>query len=1796
MALLNFIYVGTFPDLDPFEGLGDVAAENQQNLTGQVFTPLQITTLDATDLGTGQLSIEGPATGFGARPQQTVTYNTGSGEVTERLDSNVGAVDVEVTLADGSTITTRASFAQMTNGDLFVADWQGDGSMSNLGEITSIRVINVLNTAHDEIWFYQSIEGTTVSAAPPPPADNSAPIFVNLSNGQLINIAENSTFVVDANALDTNGDALTYSIAGGADAARFTIDPNTGVLTFITPPDFEGQNSAVGNDDIYDVTIRVSDGNGGQQEVSLLVNVLDVNEGGGIGDGVVNGTGLRDIMNPGFGDAQGDVIDGADGLNDTILGGAGLDSIDGGAGDDFIDGGDNTGGDRPSPLDAPFEVLRGGDGNDTIVVGAEDAAYGGSGMDTFIIDRTQLTSFGTNAGGMLVVGDSTGSDFDTLDLRNAGNWRFGSLTTNGNGQPGFNGIIDLLDENGNDTGQNIQFFEIENFLGTPYSGTTPPPPSSTGDGVVDGTAGRDILNPGSIDAQGDQVDGSDGLNDTILGGAGLDSINGGAGNDFIDGGDNTGADRPSTLEAPFEVLDGGDGDDTIVVGAEDAAYGGEGSDTFIIDRTQLDSFGGTTGGMLVVGDSTGSDFDTLDLRNAGNWRISQLTTNGNGQPGFNGVIDLLDENGNDTGQNIQFFEIENILGTEFGTNAAPVFTNLVNGQTIDVAENTSFVVDVDASDADGDSLVYSIVGGEDETRFIIDATTGVLTFIAPPDFEGQNSASGDDIYQVTVRVSDGKGGQQDVSLNVNVTDVNETVPDGTVNGSGADDFMPIGFVDEQGDQIDGADGLNDRIDGGAGDDNIQYGAGNDTVFGGDGNDVIDDAPGFGANNGDNQIFAGAGNDVIFDSAGNDIVFGEAGNDFIGLESGGNDSADGGDGNDTIEGGAGNDTLTVGAGDRVLGQDDADTIIVDRAQLDAKDLTAANMTVDGGAGGVDADVLDLTGAGNWRIINQVTDSNGNGTNGTVEFLDGSGNPTGQVLNFTEIETILGTPYTPANQPPVFTNLVNGQTIDVAENTSFVVDADASDADGDALTYSIIGGEDAARFTIDPSTGALSFTSAPDFEGQNSASGDDIYQVTVRVSDGKGGQQDVSLNVNVTDVNEPDGTIDGLETGETMPVGYADADGDRVTEGGDRINANGGDDTVEAGGGNDTVDGGTGNDLLDGGTGIDSLLGGEGSDTLVGGLGNDTLAGGAGDDDHLLGAGDLALGGGGDDVFTFDPTNTDGPGTITVDGGADGTSGDAGGSENGDLGDVLDLTGLDNVTIVSPLVDDGTGSLSGAVSYTNADGELINVNFTEIESVVGLPPPADINVIFLGNFADVDPVEGGSLLDRLRAENEQDLVGVQADSTVLRNVGLQINESVGSNTVINDNDLGTGDSVTYDLGTGSVTAEADTTLLGTVELTLTDGSTRLVDVVLLQTTNGDLFISDLQNNGTLDNLEISNVRITAITGDNFIGFLSDQTVTGTTFGPGADGVVDGLETGETMPVGYADADGDRITEGDDRINANGGDDTLEAGGGNDTVDGGTGNDVIDGGAGDDQLGGGAGNDSLSGGGDNDGLVGGDGSDTLAGGQGNDQLDGGAGDDVILVGGGDQALGGSGDDVFALDMIDLAGDVAVTVTGGETGEDLSDPTNGGSGDVLDLSDSFEPVTVTFGANPESGTVNGIDVDPGVDITFSEIEAVITTDAGDVIDGTASTGPIDVAAGAGDDIVLTGSGDDTVDAGDGGDFVATGDGADSVLGGAGNDVIGTDDGNDTVDGGTGDDQVDGGAGDDQLGGGAGNDSLSGG
>ena len=91
---------------------------------------------------------------------------------------------------------------------------------------------------------------------------NEAPVIT--SNGGAATAAtainENSTAVTTVVAVDPDaGSVLTYSVVGGADSAKFTINATTGALSFITAPDFEIPTD-VGLDNVYDVIVQVSDG------------------------------------------------------------------------------------------------------------------------------------------------------------------------------------------------------------------------------------------------------------------------------------------------------------------------------------------------------------------------------------------------------------------------------------------------------------------------------------------------------------------------------------------------------------------------------------------------------------------------------------------------------------------------------------------------------------------------------------------------------------------------------------------------------------------------------------------------------------------------------------------------------------------------------------------------------------------------------------------------------------------------------------------------------------------------------------------------------------------------------------------------------------------------------------------------------------------------------------------------------------------------------------------------------------------------------------------------------------------------------------------------------------------------------------------------------------------------------------------------------------------------------------------------------------------------------------------------
>lgn len=103
--------------------------------------------------------------------------------------------------------------------------------------------------------------------------------------------------------------------------------------------------------------------------------------------------------------------------------------------------------------------------------------------------------------------------------------------------------------------------------------------------------------------------------------------------------------------------------------------------------------------------------------------------------------------------------------------------------------------------------------------------------------------------------------------------------------------------------------------------------------------------------------------------------------------------------------------------------------------------------------------------------------------------------------------------PANNAPVITSAATAQ---VDENSAATVyDATATDADGDALAYSLSPGADAADFTINAASGEVAFVNAPDFEAPADANSDNIYQFTVAASDGAA-QATRAVSITVRDV--------------------------------------------------------------------------------------------------------------------------------------------------------------------------------------------------------------------------------------------------------------------------------------------------------------------------------------------------------------------------------------------------------------------------------------------------------------------------------------------------------------------------------------------------------------------------------------------------------------------------------------------------------------------------------------------------------
>ncbi len=199
---------------------------------------------------------------------------------------NTTAVGTAVADDADSSDTLVLSISGGTDSALFSMDGAGVITFNTAPDFETPGDSDALNTYEMTVQVSDGTEEVTqdVVVTVTDVIENIAP---TLTLDAAISVEENSTAVGTATASDSDAeDTLTFSIAGGADAAMFSIGASTGVISFNTAPDYEATGSAVGTND-YAMTVQVSDGTV-QVTKDVVVTVTDIDEPPAVGN-VIDG-------------------------------------------------------------------------------------------------------------------------------------------------------------------------------------------------------------------------------------------------------------------------------------------------------------------------------------------------------------------------------------------------------------------------------------------------------------------------------------------------------------------------------------------------------------------------------------------------------------------------------------------------------------------------------------------------------------------------------------------------------------------------------------------------------------------------------------------------------------------------------------------------------------------------------------------------------------------------------------------------------------------------------------------------------------------------------------------------------------------------------------------------------------------------------------------------------------------------------------------------------------------------------------------------------------------------------------------------------------------------------------------------------------------------------------------------------------------------------------------------------------------------------------------------------------------
>ncbi|WP_343714498.1 calcium-binding protein [Inquilinus sp.] len=404
----------------------------------------------------------------------------------------------------------------------------------------------------------------------------------NVLNGGAGNDAMAGGAGNDVYDVDSAGDVVSEGTNAGYDRIRasvsYILSANVEELNLTGTTAIDGTGNALANTIVGNAGNNVLNGGAGD-DVLIGRGGNDTYDVDAIGDKVVEAAGeghdlvrasinwqlganVEDLTLTGTGNLNGF----GNALANTILGNAGNNELNGGAGDDHLTGG--AGSDR----------MVGGTGNDTYEVGsAGDLVVEAAGAGTDTVQSAISYILGANLEDLVLIGmtsiNGTGNAAGNYILGNSGSNTLEGKDGNDilSGGPGFDILI-------GGKGDDIYYVYDFQIGSPPYLGDRIVELADEGiDTVISSLGGelRSNIENLTIDSDEDYVSGGgNSLNNTIIGGSGVNEIRGGGLSGF--GGD--------------DVLYGMGGNDMIHGGSgRDELYGGDGNDLLYIDAGEIKS-------------------------------------------------------------------------------------------------------------------------------------------------------------------------------------------------------------------------------------------------------------------------------------------------------------------------------------------------------------------------------------------------------------------------------------------------------------------------------------------------------------------------------------------------------------------------------------------------------------------------------------------------------------------------------------------------------------------------------------------------------------------------------------------------------------------------------------------------------------------------------------------------------------------------------------------------------------------------------------------------------------------------------------------------------------------------------------------------------------------------------------------------------------------------------------------------------------------------------------------------------